>query len=253
MKRILGIMGAMAEEIDEVKTMLVDVKSVEVGGRAFYSGTINGIECVVVFSKWGKVAASITASILIGRFAITELLFVGTAGALAEGLKIGDIVVGQRLVQHDLDARPMIPRFELPLLNRVYVNSDVRLTGLAVCAVSKLLDRGVVQVMGEKNAKEFSILAPALVLGDIASGDQFVNSAAKRNSILSEFPDIQCVEMEGAAVAQVCFEFGLPFAIIRVISDPADHNARIDFIRFVREVANAYAKAIVNEMTLLWD
>ncbi len=64
MKRILGIMGAMAEEIDEVKTMLVDVKSVEVGGRAFYSGTINGIECVVVFSKWGKVAASITASIL---------------------------------------------------------------------------------------------------------------------------------------------------------------------------------------------
>lgn len=251
MKRTLGIMGAMAEEIDVVKTMLKDAKCVAVGGRSFHTGTINNVDCVVVFSKWGKVAASITASILIGRFAISELVFVGTAGALAEGLKIGDIVIAERLVQHDLDARPMIPRFELPLLNRVYVDSDRRLTQIAICAVSNILKRGVGRVMGEKNASDFNIDTPRLILGDIASGDQFVNSVAKRESILEELPDVQCVEMEGAAVAQVCYEFNLPFAVIRVISDTADHNARVDFTRFVMEVANAYAKAIIDEMTRL--
>jgi adenosylhomocysteine nucleosidase len=95
--------------------------------------------------------------------------------------------------------------------------------------------------------KEFN-LAPTLYFGDIASGDQFINSDAQRNEILAELPDVLCVEMEGAAVAQVCLEFNVPFTVIRTISDSANHNARVDFGRFIVEVANAYSRAIIGEI-----
>ena len=105
-------------------------------------------------------------------------------------------------------------------------------------------------MVGEEAVKEFN-LHPTLYFGDIASGDQFINSNEKRQEILSLLPDIQCVEMEGAAVAQVCLEFGTPFTVIRTISDTADHNARVDFGKFIAEVANAYSRSIILEIMRL--
>ena len=250
MDRTIGILGAMAQEIDEVKALLQNKTVVTMGNREFVVGKINGIACVVAFSKWGKVAATITATLMVQEFGVTDLFFIGTAGALADGLKVGDIVISKRLVQHDLDARPMISRFELPLLNRIYVDSDPVLTELAGKAVANLLERGVEKMVGEQAVKDFN-LAPKLVYGDIASGDQFINSDEKREEILDFLPGIQCVEMEGAAVAQVCLEFGVPFTVIRTISDTADHNARIDFNKFIVEVANAYSRAIISELMRL--
>ena len=250
MDRTIGILGAMAEEIDEVKALLTNKTVVKIANREFVVGKINGIACVVAFSKWGKVAATITATLLVQEFGVTDLFFIGTAGAMAEGLKVGDIVISKRLVQHDLDARPIISRFELPLLNRVYVDSDPALTELAGKAVGNLLEKGVEHMVGEEAVKEFN-LAPTLYFGDIASGDQFVNSNEKRDEILSLLPDVLCVEMEGAAVAQVCLEFGTPFTVIRTISDTADHNARVDFGKFIVEVANAYSRAIISEILRL--
>ena len=240
----------MAEEIDEVKALLSNKTIVKIANREFVVGKINGIACVVAFSKWGKVAATITATLLVQEFGVTDLFFIGTAGALADGLKVGDIVVSKRLVQHDLDARPIISRFELPLLNRIYVDSDPTLTELAGKAVTNLLNNGVEHMVGESAVKEFN-LEPKLYYGDIASGDQFINSDAKRNEILNLLPDVLCVEMEGAAVAQVCLEFNVPFTVIRTISDTADHNARVDFGRFIVEVANAYSRAIVSKILRL--
>lgn len=240
----------MAQEIDEVKALLTEKTVVKIANREFVVGKIGNVRCVVAFSKWGKVAATITATLLIQEFGVTDLFFIGTAGALADGLKVGDIVISKRLVQHDLDARPMMQRFELPLLNRVYINSDPDLTELAGKAVSNLLQNGVENMVGEGAVKEFG-LAPTSHFGDIASGDQFINSDEKRNEILSLLPDVQCVEMEGAAVAQVCLEFNVPFTVIRTISDTADHNARVDFGRFIVEVANAYSRAIVSEIMRL--
>ena len=144
----------------------------------------------------------------------------------------------------------MISRFELPLLNRVYVDSNPELTELACKAVTNLLNKGVENMVGEEAVKEFN-LAPSLYFGDIASGDQFVNSDEKRNEIISLLPDVLCVEMEGAAVAQVCLEFGTPFTVIRTISDTADHNARVDFNKFIVEVANAYSRVIISEILRL--
>ena len=241
----------MAQEIDEVKALLTDKTTVKIANREFVVGKIGNVRCVVAFSKWGKVAATITATLLIQEFGVTDLFFIGTAGALADGLKVGDIVVSKRLVQHDLDARPMIHRFELPLLNRIYVDSDPELTELAGRAVSNLINNGVENMVGEEAVRDFN-LNPKLYFGDIASGDQFINSDEKRNEILNLLPDIQCVEMEGAAVAQVCLEFGTPFTVIRTISDTADHNARIDFNKFIIEVANAYSRAIISEMFQLF-
>ena len=240
----------MAEEIDEVKALLTNKTVVKIANREFVVGKINGIACVVAFSKWGKVAATITATLLIQEFGVTDLFFIGTAGAMAEGLKVGDIVISKRLVQHDLDARPIISRFELPLLNRTYVDSDPGLTELAGKAVKNLLNKGVENMVGEEAVKDFN-LAPTLYFGDIASGDQFINSVEKRDEILSLLPDVLCVEMEGAAVAQVCLEFNTPFTVIRTISDTADHNARVDFNKFIAEVANAYSRAIVGEIVRL--
>ncbi|MCR5645919.1 MAG: 5'-methylthioadenosine/adenosylhomocysteine nucleosidase [Bacteroidales bacterium] len=246
----IGILGAMAQEIDEVKALLTEKTVVTIANREFVVGKIGTTRCVVAFSKWGKVAATITATLLIQEFGVTDLVFIGTAGALAEGLKVGDIVVSRRLVQHDLDARPIIPRFELPLLNRMYVGSDYQLSELAGKAVSNLLEKGVENIVGEDAVKEFN-LSPKLYFGDIASGDQFINSNEKRLEILGLLPDVLCVEMEGAAVAQVCLEFGTPFTVIRTISDSADHNARVDFSKFIAEVANAYSRAIISEMMRL--
>ena len=251
MDRTIGILGAMAQEIDEVKALLTNKTVVKIANREFVVGKINGIACVVAFSKWGKVAATITATLLIQEFAVTDLIFIGTAGALAEGLNVGDIVISKRLVQHDLDARPIISRFELPLLNRVYVDSDPELTELAGKAVANLLSKGVENMVGAEAVKEFN-LNPKLHFGDIASGDQFINSVEKRDEILSLLPDVLCVEMEGAAVAQVCLEFNTPFTVIRTISDTADHNARVDFNKFIVEVANAYSRAIISEMFQLF-
>lgn len=250
MERNIGILGAMAQEIDEVKALLTEKTVVKIANREFVVGKIGTMRCVVVFSKWGKVAATITATLLIQEFGVTDLFFIGTAGALADGLKVGDIVISERLVQHDLDARPMMSRFEIPLVNRVYVDSDPELTALAGKAVCNLLEKGVGLMVEEKTIKEFN-LAPKLYFGDVASGDQFINSIEKRDEILSLLPDVKCVEMEGAAVAQVCLEFKVPFTVIRTISDTADHNANVDFGKFTTEVASAYSRAIVKEIMRL--
>ena len=240
----------MAQEIDEVKALITDKTIVKIANREFVVGKIGNVRCVVAFSKWGKVAATITATLLIQEFAVTDLIFIGTAGALADGLKVGDIVISKRLVQHDLDARPIISRFEMPLLNRIYVNSDSELTELAGRAVSNLINKGVENMVEEDAIKEFG-LAPTLHFGDIASGDQFINSDEERNEILSLLPEVKCVEMEGAAVAQACLEFRTPFTVIRTISDTADHNAHVDFGRFIVKVANAYSRAIIGEIMRL--
>src|SRR6188768_1427880 len=114
MKRI-GILGAMPEEISGIVSLLKEKTEVLKGMRTYYSGTINHVEVVVVFSRWGKVASATTATHLIVEFGITQLFFTGVAGAIHPNLNIGDIVIADSLVQHDLDARPIMSRFEIPL------------------------------------------------------------------------------------------------------------------------------------------
>jgi len=116
MKKVkIGIMGAMPEEINGVIALLSNCKTYSIGKRTYFSGQINGIDTVVVFSRWGKVAAATTVTTLIQEFKITDLLFTGVAGAISSDLKIGDIVLGSRFVQHDMDARPLMEQYEIRL------------------------------------------------------------------------------------------------------------------------------------------
>ena len=112
---ILGIMGAMPEEVDIIRNQMMGVSKAQHGSRTYYIGKINGIDVVLAFSRWGKVAASITATSLITKFRIDQLIFTGVAGATAPDLNIGDIVVSGELYQHDLDPRPLFPKHEVPL------------------------------------------------------------------------------------------------------------------------------------------
>lgn len=244
----IGVLGAMAQEIDEVKTLLQNVETKEIADRVFHSGTINGTECVIAFSKWGKVAATMTSAIMINEFKVNKLIFIGTAGALSSDLNIGDVVVAQNLVQHDIDSRPIQKRFEIPLINKIFIETDSQLDDIAARAIESLIGKGNGIIIDREKAEQFSISQTKLHRCDIASGDQFINNQSKRDEIAVLLPSVKCVEMEGAAVAQVCYEFKIPFTVIRIISDSADHNARFDFGKFIVEVANAYSKAIIGEL-----
>lgn len=245
-KRTIGIMGAMPEEIDGVISLMDNPQRTIIGMRAYTSGTINGIPAVVVFSRWGKVAASATAATLIHVFNITELIFTGVAGAIDPTLNIGDIVVAKRLIQHDLDARPLMGRFEIPLLGMTYLEiTEERISSIKEAIAPLFINQTLQENIGKDTLSEFGIGLPNLHIGDIASGDQFFAAEAQKQQLNEVLPTVLCVEMEGAAVAQVCYEHKVPFVVIRTISDTADENSHIDFQRFIEKVSSQYSVAII--------
>jgi adenosylhomocysteine nucleosidase len=244
----VGIMGAMSEEIEGILELIDSVEEIKIGNRTYFEGKINEIKVVLVFSRWGKVAASSTVSTLIHHFRVNHILFTGVAGAIMNDLEIGDIIIGKRYIQHDLDARPLMKQFEIPLLEKTFIEADQQLLQKiekAVCNFSILLKNK--QVISDDILSKFNIESPRILIGDIASGDQFFSSIEQKNQLISLLPTILCVEMEGAAVAQVCFENGIPFCIIRTISDTADHDAHIDFPKFLKEVSGKFSSGIIKE------
>ncbi|MEI6748769.1 MAG: 5'-methylthioadenosine/adenosylhomocysteine nucleosidase [Bacteroidota bacterium] len=248
-ERIIGIMSAMPEEIDGVVDLLTERQELTKGMRTYYSGKINNIPTVVVFSRWGKVAAATTVANLILDFNITELIFTGVAGAINHELNIGDIVIGSRLVQHDLDARPLIAQFEIPLLGMTHVTSPARQVNRALVAINELLsNKHLHAVLSDDELKDFGITNPKVLIGDISSGDKFFSSNDDKLKLQNILPNTLCVEMEGAAVAQVCYEYEIPFTIIRTISDSADDNSHVDFQSFIRHIASKYSVEIIKNI-----
>jgi adenosylhomocysteine nucleosidase len=245
-ERIIGIMGAMTEEIDSITHLQSDRQVVSMGMRTYSIGKIQGITTVVVFSRWGKVAAATTVSTLILKFNITELIFTGVAGAIHHELRIGDIVLGKRLIQHDMDARPFMKQFEIPLLGGIFFECHDDQLAIAEKAINYLLDnRHLHAAIGEAPLKEFEIEAPRLFIGDIASGDKFFSNSRDKDALLEMIPSVLCVEMEGAAVAQACYEYSVPFTIIRTVSDAADEQSHVDFPSFISKISSKYSKEII--------
>ena len=247
-KRI-GILGAMPEEINGVVSLLKDKKEVVKGMRTYYTGTINNVEVVVVFSRWGKVASATTVTHLIIEFGITELVFTGVAGAISPDLNIGDIVVANCLVQHDLDARPIMKRFEIPLLGRTELFPQKEILDSAIEKINELVgNRSLIDLLSLKQRELFSITSQKVVVGQIASGDQFFSSNIEKENLLAILPNVLCVEMEGAAVAQVCFEYNIPYVVIRIISDAANENSVVDFNEFVSQIASKFGLQIIQKL-----
>ncbi len=238
----LGIMGAEPKEVEGIVQCLEQVQTTQIGMRDYHEGLLNGKQVVVVYSRCGKPAAAATVSALIHEFQITELIFTGVAGALQPAVQIGDIVISNRLVQHDVDVRPFRPQFEIPILGIQFFDADKELQSLAKRSIDQLI------VSGKLHFEPYLINNPTVHLGDIASGDQFISTLKQKNAIRSALPTVLCTEMEGAAVAQICYEYDLPFVVIRTISDSADESADIDFPVFLEQVASKYSRAIIQQI-----
>lgn len=237
-------MSAMREEIETLIHEIEVSDKVVKGMRSYYTGKLWDKEVVLVFSRWGKVASATTATHLITDFKVDEILFTGVAGAVDPSLEIGDVVIGDAMYQHDMDASPLLDPFEIPLLGKKYFATDPERNQMLCQAALMFLSD--IHSHFESNVPEtFGITQPKNVLGPVASGDQFISKRSQIEKIGSDLPGVLCVEMEGAAVAQVCYEYKVPFNIVRTISDKANDNSHIDFPKFATEIASRYARGII--------
>ena len=240
----LAIVSAMHEELHALLPELRDAQTTRLAGRVFHTGTIRGRPVVLVLAGIGKVAAATTAALLIQTFEARALVFTGVAGGLAEGVHVGDVVLATELLQHDMDASPLFPRFEVPLTGRSRFDADVPLADALAAAARRCL-QDADRLIGAATLAGLGVAQAGLHRGLVASGDRFVSSHAESDSLRAALPDVLAVEMEGAAVAQVCADFGRPFAVLRTISDRADDSAHVDFTRFIADVASVYTRVIV--------
>jgi adenosylhomocysteine nucleosidase len=243
---VIGIMSAMHEELAAVLAVMPDEQRVTVAGRDFWVGHWQGHSVVAVLSRIGKVAAATTATVLLERFEVDTLVFTGVAGGLGSGVRVGDVVVADGFVQHDMDASPLFPRHEVPLYGRARFEANADLAVQLAQASKQVLAEAALH-LGAGTLAEFQLHAPRVHQGLILSGDRFVSTSAESHALRQALPEALAVEMEGAAVAQVCHDYGVPFAAVRTISDRADDAAHTDFQRFIRDVASRYSLAILSQ------
>ena len=223
-----GIIAAMQEEMQEIKKIMKNIESIEIYELNFFKGTISDKNIILVESGVGKVNAARVTQIMIDNFKIQGIINVGSAGSCNDELEIGDIVVGQKLVQHDFD----ITAFGHPkgFISNVgkFVESD------------KLLVKKIEETIINMNEKDFRIK-----IGTIASGDIFCTESRMKEKINEKF-NADCIEMEGAAIAQVCNLDKIPFLVIRSISDKPNGKNEITFDQFL-EKASKRCAYIINE------
>jgi len=244
----LGIISALHEEqAGLVEAMEGPAKLIH-GKREFWVGQLWEIDAVCVLSRIGKVAAAMTATTLVEKFGVTHILFTGVAGAGDKTIRVGDIVVAESLVQHDMDASPLFPRFEVPLTGLSHFQPDQKLSSLLSGAAHAFLEYDFLESIAPSECQAFGLEQPRMHRGLVASGDQFINDGQRIEALNHALPALVAVEMEGAAVAQVCHELDVPFAVIRAISDNANENAAHDFMRFVKSVAAQYAFHITRRL-----
>lgn len=225
---MLGIIGAMDEEVIKLKEVMEDVKITRKASMDFYKGTMSGKEVVVVRSGIGKVNAGICTQILVDEYNVDAVINTGIAGSLNPAIDIGDIVLSTDALQHDVDATGF--GYDLGVIPRMDTSTflaDENLKKLAKTSCEKV----------NPDIKVFE--------GRIVSGDQFISDRDKKKYIVDNFKGY-CTEMEGAAIAQAAYLNDVPFLIIRAISDKADDSATVDYPTFE-------TKAIEHSVKLVKD
>ena len=227
----IGLLSAMPEEIGSTIENLENVTFKEYGDLKIYYGKLKkkvpnyeSVYITLAWSGWGKVsAARAITRILAGINKIDLIIFTGVAGAANKNLSQWDIVIANEVIQHDMDARPIFKRFVLPPLKKARLASDNFLKDWIFSSLTKSLKNQKLIGFGKIN------------MGLIATGDSFISDESIIKSLKDEIPDLEAIEMEGGAVAQVAEQEGVPWAIVRVISDSADSNSEMDFDRFLKD------------------
>ena len=225
---MLGIIGAMDEEVARIKEQLTEVQVETRAAMDFYRGKLGGKETVVVRSGIGKVNAAICTQILADVYQVSGVVNTGIAGSLKAEIDIGDIVLSSDALQHDMDATGF-----------GYAPGQVP----RVDTLSFPADKGLIQ-LAEACCREVNPDIHTFV-GRVVAGDQFISDKEKKEWLVKTFSGY-CTEMEGAAIAQACYLNGIPFLIVRAISDKADDSASVDYSVFE-------AKAIAHSVNLLTE
>lgn len=215
----IGIIGAMSEEVSELKASLQDAKVTKIARMEFCEGSFGNTDVVVVQSGIGKVNAAACAQILINHFGVTHVMNTGVAGSLNAKIDIGDIVVSTDAMYHDVDATIF-----------GYAKGEVPQVGTASFVADEMLRKAAVEAVKEA-APDIHVFE-----GRVVSGDQFISSREVKNHIRDTFQG-DCTEMEGAAIAQVAYINEVPFVIIRAISDKADDSGQEAYDVFEKKAA----------------
>nr|WP_319489893.1 5'-methylthioadenosine/adenosylhomocysteine nucleosidase [uncultured Caproiciproducens sp.] len=222
---MIGIIGAMTVEIENLIAVMSDKIMQTISGVVYYTGKIENIDCVVAKCGVGKVAAAICAQTMILKYQPSAVINVGVAGGIGDNVHIGDIVVSSGLVQHDMDTTAIgDERGLISGLNIITIPASEKLVDLVVSTARRIYGEGV-------------------HVGIIATGDQFISDGDKLKNIAGEFKASAC-EMEGGSIAQVCYINHIDFVVIRAISDNANEAANIDFAAFAISSAHKTAELI---------
>lgn len=212
--KCIGIIGAMEQEVSKIKEKMQDVRIMSKASMDFYEGTLEGKKVVVVRSGIGKVNAGICTQILADIYGAEAVINTGIAGSLNNDVNIGDIVLSTDVVHHDMDATGFgYPKGQIPQMKEFSFTADENLRALAA------------KVCREVNP-EISIFE-----GRICSGDQFISDKGVKDAIAAEFGGY-ATEMEGVAIGQAAYLNGIPFLVVRAISDKADGSANMDYAEF---------------------
>lgn len=221
----IGIIAAMEQELAVLLDHLDQRQDHEVLGRTYYTGRLVGQDVVLVQSGIGKVMSAMSVAVLADHFGATAIINTGSAGAVAQGLAVGDVVLADRLVYHDVDVTAFGYAYGQMAGQPAYFETDyqLRMAFEQALAQQDLTSR----------------------VGLIATGDSFIASSAIIQTIKDHFPDVLAVEMEGAAIAQAAYSLGLPVLVVRAMSDTADHEASISFDEFIIEAGKRSAQMVL--------
>lgn len=221
-----GIICAMEEEIKELRAQLTNANEENIANMIFYSGQINDYEVVLVRAGIGKVQAGVTTAFLIENFKVDAVINSGSAGGIGTGLAVGDLVLSTGAAYHDASATVFgYKPGQLPQQPQIFE-----------------ADQELLQAVSEAASQAGLQVKPGLIV----TGDQFVSSQAQIVAIKEIYPQALCCEMEGAAVAQVAYQFDKPFLIVRAMSDVGDEDAGQSFDEFIIDAGKKSAQMILN-------
>lgn len=224
-----GIIGAMDEEVAFLREKMTEVTEYIVANSTFYEGKLANKKVVLLKSGIGKVNAAMATTILMERFSPSVVINTGSAGGFSPNLSVGDIVISDEVVHHDVDATA----FD-------YIHGQVPQMPATYRANKKLIEQAKA-IMAK--------LAISYEVGLIATGDTFMNDERQIDAVKKLFPNMLAAEMEGAAIAQVCYQYDVPFIIIRALSDIAGKDSPLTFDQFLKTAAKNASEIILSYIT----
>ncbi|EOB7626537.1 5'-methylthioadenosine/S-adenosylhomocysteine nucleosidase [Staphylococcus aureus] len=223
---MIGIIGAMEEEVTILKNKLTQLSEISVAHVKFYTGILKDREVVITQSGIGKVNAAISTTLLINKFKPDVIINTGSAGALDESLNVGDVLISDDVKYHDADATAFGYEYgQIPQMPVAFQSSK---------SLIEKVSQVVQQQQQQLTAK----------VGLIVSGDSFIGSVEQRQKIKKAFPNAMAVEMEATAIAQTCYQFNVPFVVVRAVSDLANGEAEMSFEAFLEKAAVSSSQTV---------